>query len=102
MNGSAYLSKSSLVDLLVSRTALKRADVERVMASLTEICLQEVAHGTTVSLVGLGRLSVCSTPRKQFITGFKGERLELDRITRFQFRASAQLRAAARANGKPR
>lgn len=95
-----FIGKPELVEMVVSATAMKRADVEKAFASVMDICIREVSRGNTVSLLGLGRLTSRHSPRRQSINGFHGERVEINGSSRILFRPSDSLKRAVKANGR--
>ena len=95
-----FIRKREVIDLLMSATALKRADIVTMLSSLTNICCNEVSRGNIVALAGLGRLGTKRVEYKRPLADLNGRAVTINGRDMFIFRASIRLRRGVRAKSR--
>lgn len=97
MTNARFIGKPEVIELIMSATALKRADIVTMLNSLTDICCNEVSCGNVVSIAGLGRLAARRVEYKRPLADLNGKAATVDGRDMITFRASEHLRRAVRA-----
>lgn len=98
MDGKAFFGKQNLVDAIVASTGCSRKDVTAVLESLLDTCIDQIARGKTLNLVGLGRLSIQHIRHERTFRAPNGQQCQSNGRLLFKFRPGEALRSAVRTN----